>query len=82
MCAFWSFCRNFSVLILTLRPPYCFAECTCRALNAFICLLLLFSFVLFFFLGYVFGGDVLRLFHGHMDECLALPEAGSENEFK
>ncbi|XP_070180339.1 ryanodine receptor-like isoform X4 [Littorina saxatilis] len=32
-------------------------------------------------LGYVFGGDVLRLFHGHMDECLALPEAGSENEF-
>lgn len=35
-----------------------------------------------FFAGYVFGGDVLRLFHGHMDECLALPEAGSENEFK
>ncbi|ESO90186.1 hypothetical protein LOTGIDRAFT_123762 [Lottia gigantea] len=30
--------------------------------------------------GYVFGGDVLRLFHGQ-DECLALPEAGSENEF-
>nr|KAG5704413.1 hypothetical protein BaRGS_024268 [Batillaria attramentaria] len=33
-------------------------------------------------LGYVFGGDVLRLFHGHMDECLALPEAGSDNEFR
>ncbi|XP_055878934.1 ryanodine receptor 2-like isoform X5 [Biomphalaria glabrata] len=32
-------------------------------------------------LGYVFGGDVLRLFHGHMDECLAIPEAGSETEF-
>lgn len=32
-------------------------------------------------LGYVFGGDVLRLFHGHMDECLALPEAGSDSEF-
>ncbi|XP_071161899.1 ryanodine receptor-like [Mytilus edulis] len=32
-------------------------------------------------LGYVFGGDVIRLFHGHMDECLAIPEAGSDNEF-
>ncbi|KAK3736855.1 hypothetical protein RRG08_000604 [Elysia crispata] len=32
-------------------------------------------------LGYVYGGDVVRLFHGHMDECLAIPEAGSENEF-
>ncbi|BFZ07812.1 hypothetical protein BsWGS_10847 [Bradybaena similaris] len=32
-------------------------------------------------LGYVFGGDVLRLFHGHMDECLTIPEARSENEF-
>ncbi|KAK3094056.1 hypothetical protein FSP39_023525 [Pinctada imbricata] len=32
-------------------------------------------------IGYVFGGDVVRLFHGHMDECLAIPEAGSENEF-
>ncbi|KAL3874970.1 hypothetical protein ACJMK2_037916, partial [Sinanodonta woodiana] len=32
-------------------------------------------------LGYVFGGDVMRLFHGHMDECLTIPEAGSENEF-
>ncbi|XP_064602338.1 ryanodine receptor 2-like [Liolophura sinensis] len=31
-------------------------------------------------LGYVFGGDVLRLFHGHMDECLAMPQAGSDNE--
>ncbi|XP_048731868.2 ryanodine receptor-like isoform X6 [Ostrea edulis] len=31
--------------------------------------------------GFVFGGDVIRLFHGHMDECLAIPEAGSENEF-
>ncbi|XP_048259812.1 ryanodine receptor-like isoform X9 [Haliotis rufescens] len=29
----------------------------------------------------VFGGDVLRLFHGHMDECLTIPEAGSETEF-
>ena len=33
-------------------------------------------------LGYTFGGDVLRLFHGHMDECLTIPEAGSEMEFK
>ncbi|XP_013392082.1 ryanodine receptor [Lingula anatina] len=32
-------------------------------------------------LGFVFGGDVLRLFHGHMDECLTIPPAGSENEF-
>ncbi|KAJ8309071.1 hypothetical protein KUTeg_013945 [Tegillarca granosa] len=32
-------------------------------------------------ISFVFGGDVLRLFHGHMDECLAIPEAGSENEF-
>ncbi|XP_053408017.1 ryanodine receptor-like isoform X6 [Mercenaria mercenaria] len=32
-------------------------------------------------MGYVFGGDVLRLFHGHMDECLTIPEAGSDNEF-
>jgi len=32
--------------------------------------------------GFVFGGDVLRLFHGHMDECLTIPEAGSDNEFK
>ncbi|XP_050406916.2 ryanodine receptor [Patella vulgata] len=31
--------------------------------------------------GYVFGGDVLRLFKGHMDECLAIPEAGSEQEY-
>lgn len=31
-------------------------------------------------LGYVFGGDVLRLFHGHMDECLTIPPSGSENE--
>ncbi|WAR19518.1 RYR-like protein [Mya arenaria] len=30
---------------------------------------------------FVFGGDVLRLFHGHMDECLTIPEAGSDNEF-
>lgn len=34
------------------------------------------------YLGYVFGGDVIRLFHGHMDECLAIPEAGSDNEFR
>ena len=34
------------------------------------------------FAGFVFSGDVLRLFHGHMDECLTIPEAGSENEFK
>ncbi|KAL4238125.1 Ryanodine receptor 2 [Mactra antiquata] len=32
-------------------------------------------------MGFVFGGDVLRLFHGHMDECLTIPEAGSDNEF-
>ena len=37
---------------------------------------------MFLFTANVFGGDVLRLFHGHMDECLAIPEAGSENEFK
>jgi len=32
------------------------------------------------FAGQVFGGDVLRFFHG--DECLALPEAGSDNLFE
>lgn len=32
------------------------------------------------FTGQVFGGDVLRFFHG--DECLTLPEAGSENIFE
>ncbi|XP_069116591.1 ryanodine receptor-like isoform X2 [Argopecten irradians] len=32
-------------------------------------------------LGNTLGGDVIRLFHGHMDECLTIPEAGSENEF-
>ena len=31
-------------------------------------------------IGQVFGGDVLRFFHG--DECLTLPEAGSENIFE
>lgn len=41
-----------------------------------------FRMMLILLTGYVFGGDVLRLFHGHMDECLAIPEAGSENEFK
>lgn len=42
-------------------------------------------FVMYFHIlwtGFVFGGDVLRLFHGHMDECLTIPEAGSDNEFK
>lgn len=24
-------------------------------------------------IGYLTGGHVLRLFHGHMDECLAIP---------
>lgn len=41
-----------------------------------------FRIMLILLTGYVFGGDVLRLFHGHMDECLAIPEAGSENEFR
>ena len=27
------------------------------------------------FLGFLTGGYVLRLFHGHMDECLAIPGA-------
>jgi len=26
--------------------------------------------------GYVLGGDVLRLFHGNMDQCFTLPQAG------
>ena len=26
--------------------------------------------------GFVFGGDVLRLFHGNMDQCFTLPQAG------
>lgn len=32
------------------------------------------------FLGFLTGGHVLRLFHGHMDECLAIatPEEGEE----
>lgn len=25
------------------------------------------------FIGFLTGGHVLRLFHGHMDECLAIP---------
>ena len=33
-----------------------------------------------YYIGQVFGGDVLRFFHG--DECLTLPEAGSENIFE
>lgn len=35
---------------------------------------------LFVFSGYLTGGHVLRLFHGHMDECLAIatPEEGEE----
>lgn len=30
--------------------------------------------------GFLTGGHVLRLFHGHMDECLAIatPEEGEE----
>ncbi|XP_064623398.1 ryanodine receptor-like isoform X6 [Lineus longissimus] len=31
-------------------------------------------------MGMVFGSDVVRLFHGHMDECLTIPQAGSDNE--
>ncbi len=32
------------------------------------------------FSGYLTGGHVLRLFHGHMDECLAIstPDQGEE----
>lgn len=35
---------------------------------------------IFLLLGYLTGGHVLRLFHGHMDECLAIstPEEGEE----
>ncbi|OPJ66360.1 hypothetical protein AV530_014697 [Patagioenas fasciata monilis] len=33
--------------------------------------------------GYVTGGHVMRLFHGHMDECLttSAPEQGEERRF-
>lgn len=33
-----------------------------------------------FIQGYLIGGDVLRLLHGHMDECLTVPsgEHGEE----
>lgn len=27
--------------------------------------------------GFVYGGDVLRLFHGNMDQCFTLPQAGT-----
>jgi ryanodine receptor 2 len=27
--------------------------------------------------GYLYGGDVLRLFHGNMDQCFTLPQTGS-----
>lgn len=27
--------------------------------------------------GFVLGGDVLRLFHGNMDQCFTLPQAGT-----
>lgn len=30
--------------------------------------------------GYVTGGHVLRLFHGHMDECLTISPADSEDQ--
>ncbi|XP_077975839.1 ryanodine receptor 2-like isoform X3 [Styela clava] len=29
--------------------------------------------------GFLRGGDVLRLFHGHMDDCLTVPPAASED---
>lgn len=32
-------------------------------------------------MGYLFGNDVLRLFHGN-DECLTIPENWSENSHK
>lgn len=35
----------------------------------------------FNFLGYLFGNDVLRLFHGN-DECLTIPENWSEYNHK
>ena len=31
-------------------------------------------------LGFLTGGYVLRLFHGHMDECLAIPGADQGDE--
>ncbi|XP_034049809.1 ryanodine receptor 2 isoform X2 [Thalassophryne amazonica] len=30
--------------------------------------------------GYLIGGDVLRLLHGHMDECLTVPSGGQGEE--
>lgn len=30
--------------------------------------------------GYVTGGHVLRLFHGHMDECLTISPADSDDQ--
>lgn len=40
----------------------------------------LIHFFLLFIKGYLIGGDVLRLLHGHMDECLTVPsgEHGEE----
>ncbi|KAI3389454.1 hypothetical protein SNEBB_011471 [Seison nebaliae] len=31
------------------------------------------------FSGYSFGGEIVRLFHGSMDECLTIPAAGSSD---
>uniref|UniRef100_UPI00358EA68B ryanodine receptor 2-like n=1 Tax=Myxine glutinosa TaxID=7769 RepID=UPI00358EA68B len=32
--------------------------------------------------GYLIGGDVLRLFHGHMDECLTIPSAEQPDDHR
>lgn len=47
----------------------------------FECLLVLFS-LFHCYSGYLTGGYVLRLFHGHMDECLAIPAADQGDERK
>lgn len=32
--------------------------------------------------GYLRGGDVLRLFHGHIDDCLTVPPAMAEENLR
>lgn len=49
--------------------------CFCTNLNFVHKPLYIVDTYLIFLLGFLSGGYVLRLFHGHMDECLAIPGA-------